>query len=255
MEIDHHRYVGKVFQSIHMKMRKVGIHIAFLNWNWSNQFMNMDSVGNIFDESCHSSWVEFIEIFGNIQGHKFWDIENLFITTQNLVRQHSEEIPFMKRVEYVSTLWTRSTLKNGQVMKCRKSIVIVYEDCVSGIDRVEQIVEKQKEDGKILLKISGWILYIKILLWWSTQKQLFFELIFYFFTGFSKLKILFEISRTSSFSRRCSIIFCKKRWWNLRLWLWESHLSHWIILESVSQKKRHADSHDGPWGCTVTKQK
>ena len=52
------------------------------------------------------------------------NIDNVFIITQKLINEHSEEILNVRSLEYSSPSWTRSTLANGRRQK------LVYADSV-----------------------------------------------------------------------------------------------------------------------------
>ena len=83
---------------------------------------------------------------------KLEDIESVCNITQQLVREHSEEILNVKFLEYSSSSWTRSVLANDQAIKWAKAKVCVYADsvlCLGQMNDTPEAVRKQDAEGQV----------------------------------------------------------------------------------------------------------
>ena len=58
----------------------------------------MENVYDLVDESRHPLWAVLCIEFGNLQEHKFENVENVFNISQKLVKEHAEEILNVKGV-------------------------------------------------------------------------------------------------------------------------------------------------------------
>ena len=68
----------------------------------------------------------------------FEEIESLFIITQQLILEHSEEILNVKPLECSSPSWTRSVLSHDQAIKWTKAKVRVYSDSVLCVGQMNE---------------------------------------------------------------------------------------------------------------------
>ena len=99
----------------------------------------MENVFSFVDESRHPLWAGFLEEFGDLQEHKFENLENVFNITQKLIKEHSEESLNVECLKYSSPSWTRSVLADDQAIKWAKAKVCVYRNSVLCVGQVKDI--------------------------------------------------------------------------------------------------------------------
>ena len=138
MRFSNHQYMEKIFQCIQKKMGRTAINATSSVESYKTNVLTWRNVHGIVDESRRPCWASVLLEFGNLQEHRFENIENVFNITQKLIKEHSEVLLNVRSPDYSSPSWTRSALINDKAIKWVLGKACVNADSVLRVGRMEQ---------------------------------------------------------------------------------------------------------------------